>query len=100
MVSYGYIVAAVLRICLAQGRLKAFNTCTSHPVVVSLFYGMAIFMYLQPPSSYSQDLGKMVSLFYGIIAPMLNSLIYTLRKKDVHRALRRVLGRLFWIKRT
>ncbi|CAM2101530.1 unnamed protein product [Caretta caretta] len=100
MVSYGYIVAAVLRICLAQGRLKAFNTCTSHPVVVSLFYGMAIFMYLQPPSSYSQDLGKMVSLFYGIIAPMLNSLIYTLRNKDVHRTLRRVLGRLFWIKRT
>ncbi|XP_005312387.2 putative olfactory receptor 2B3 [Chrysemys picta bellii] len=100
LVSYGYIVAAVLRIRSAQGRLKAFNTCASHLAVVSLFYGTAIFMYLQPPSSYSQDRGKMVSLFYGIIAPMLNSLIYTLRNKDVHGALRRVLGRLFGSKRT
>ncbi|XP_050776886.1 putative olfactory receptor 2B8, partial [Gopherus flavomarginatus] len=100
LVSYGYIVAAVLRIRSAQGRLKAFNTCASHLAVVSLFYGTAIFMYLQPPSSYSQGRGKMVSLFYGIIAPMLNSLIYTLRNKDVHGALRRVLGRLFGSKRT
>ncbi|XP_074927761.1 olfactory receptor 2B2-like isoform X1 [Chelonoidis abingdonii] len=100
LVSYGYIVAAVLRIRSAQGRLKAFNTCASHLAVVSLFYGTAIFMYLQPPSSYSQKRGKMVSLFYGIIAPMLNSLIYTLRNKDVHRALRKVLGRLFRSKTT
>ncbi|XP_053903212.1 olfactory receptor 2B2-like [Malaclemys terrapin pileata] len=100
LVSYSYIVAAVLRIRSAQGRLKAFNTCASHLAVVSLFYGTAIFTYLQPPSSYSQDRSNMVSLFYGVIAPMLNSLIYTLRNKDVHGALRRVLGRLFGSKKT
>ncbi|XP_023968482.2 olfactory receptor 2B2-like [Chrysemys picta bellii] len=100
LVSYSYIVIAVLRIRSAQGRLKAFNTCASHLAVVSLFYGTAIFTYLQPPSSYSQDRSNMVSLFYGVIAPMLNSLIYTLRNKDVHGALRRVLGRLFGNKRT
>ncbi|XP_067393737.1 olfactory receptor 2G3-like [Emydura macquarii macquarii] len=100
LVSYGYIVSAVMRIGSAKGRLKAFNTCTSHLAVVSLFYGTAIFMYLQPPSSYSQDQGKMASLFYGIIAPVLNSLIYTLRNKEVHRALRRLLGRLFCCKKT
>uniref|UniRef100_A0A8C8VGZ5 Olfactory receptor n=1 Tax=Pelusios castaneus TaxID=367368 RepID=A0A8C8VGZ5_9SAUR len=98
LVSYGYIVLAVLKIGSAKGRLKAFNTCTSHLAVVSIFYGTVIFMYLQPPSSYSQDQAKKVSLFYGIVAPVLNSLIYTLRNKEVHRALRRVLGRLFWSK--
>ncbi|CAM4665152.1 unnamed protein product [Caretta caretta] len=93
LVSYGYISTAVLRIHSAQGRLKAFNTCSSHLAVVSLFYGTAISTYLQPPSSYSQDRGKMVSLFYTMVTPMLNPLIYTLRNKEVHRALWRALGR-------
>ncbi|XP_067386608.1 olfactory receptor 2B2-like [Emydura macquarii macquarii] len=93
LVSYGYIVAAVLRIRSAKGRLKAFNTCASHLAVVSLFYGTAISMYLQPPSSYSQDRGKIISLFYTMVTPMLNPLIYTLRNKDVHGALRKVLGK-------
>ncbi|XP_074872939.1 olfactory receptor 2B6-like [Carettochelys insculpta] len=99
LVSYSYIVTAVLRMQSAKGRLKAFNTCASHLAVVALFYGTAIFIYLQPPSNHSLDRGKMVSLFYGIIAPMLNSLIYTLRNKDVHRALRRVLRSLYWGKK-
>ncbi|CAM5157661.1 unnamed protein product [Eretmochelys imbricata] len=93
LVSYGYISTTVLKIHSAQGRLKAFNTCTSHLAVVSLFYGTAISMYLQPPSSYSQARGKMVSLFYTMVTPMLNPLIYTLRNKEVHRALWRALGR-------
>uniref|UniRef100_A0A8C8SJ28 Olfactory receptor n=1 Tax=Pelusios castaneus TaxID=367368 RepID=A0A8C8SJ28_9SAUR len=93
LISYGYIGAAVLRIRSAKGRLKAFNTCASHIAVVSLFYGTAISMYLQPPSSYSQDQGKIVSLFYTMVTPMLNPLIYTLRTKEVHGALRRSLGK-------
>ncbi|XP_032637998.1 olfactory receptor 2B6-like [Chelonoidis abingdonii] len=100
LLSYSYIVTTVLRILSAQGKLKAFNTCVSHLAVVSLFYGTAISMYAEPPSSYWQDQGKMVSIFYGIIAPMLNSPIYTLRSKEVQGPLRRVLGRLFWRKRT
>ncbi|XP_059570076.1 olfactory receptor 2C1 [Alligator mississippiensis] len=100
LVSYGYIGATVLRIRSAEGRRKAFSTCTSHLTVVSLFYSTAIYMYLQPPSHHSQNQGKMVSLFYGIITPMLNPLIYTLRNKDVHGALRRTLGKLFWMQIT
>uniref|UniRef100_A0A8I3NW32 Olfactory receptor n=1 Tax=Canis lupus familiaris TaxID=9615 RepID=A0A8I3NW32_CANLF len=88
LISYGFIVQAVLRIQSAKGRRKAFGTCGSHLIVVSLFYGTAIYMYLQPPSPNSKDRGKMVSLFYGIITPMLNPLIYTLRNKDVKGAFR------------
>ncbi|XP_015269513.1 PREDICTED: putative olfactory receptor 2B8 [Gekko japonicus] len=91
--SYGNITVAVLKIRSAEGRRKAFNTCASHLTVVSLFYGSAIFSYLQPPSKYSHDQGKMTSLFYTLIVPMLNPLIYTLRNKEVHRALRKVMGR-------
>uniref|UniRef100_A0A9L0JSJ7 Olfactory receptor family 2 subfamily B member 2 n=1 Tax=Equus asinus TaxID=9793 RepID=A0A9L0JSJ7_EQUAS len=91
LISYAFIVQAVLRIRSAEGRRKAFGTCGSHLIVVSLFYGTAIYMYLQPPSPASKDRGKMVSLFYGIITPMLNPLIYTLRNKDVKGAFKRKL---------
>ncbi|XP_059570070.1 olfactory receptor 2G3 [Alligator mississippiensis] len=100
LVSYGYIGAAVLRIRSAEGRRKAFNTCTSHLVVVSLFFGTAIYVYMQPPSQHPQHQGKIVSLFYGIITPMVNPLIYTLRNKDVHRALRKALRKQCWMQRT
>ncbi|XP_032997422.1 olfactory receptor 2G3-like [Lacerta agilis] len=93
IISYGFIVSAVLGIRSAEGRQKAFNTCASHLIVVSLFYGTAIFSYLQPPSNYSRDRGKMVSLFYTFVTPMLNPLIYTLRNKEVHKALRRLTKR-------
>uniref|UniRef100_A0A2K6LE65 Olfactory receptor n=1 Tax=Rhinopithecus bieti TaxID=61621 RepID=A0A2K6LE65_RHIBE len=86
LISYAFIVQAVLRIQSAEGRRKAFGTCGSHLIVVSLFYGTAISIYLQPPSPSSKDRGKIVSLFYGIIAPMLNPLIYTLRNKEVKEA--------------
>ncbi|XP_054832436.1 olfactory receptor 2G3-like [Eublepharis macularius] len=93
IVSYGYIAVAVLRIRSAEGRRKAFSTCTSHLIVVSLFYGTIIFSYLQPPSNYSRDIGKMISLFYTFVTTMLNPLIYTLRNKEVHRALKRTINR-------
>ncbi|XP_025049683.1 putative olfactory receptor 2B8, partial [Alligator sinensis] len=90
LVSYSYIGAAVLRIRSAEGRRKAFSTCTSHLAVVFLFYGTAIYVYLQPQS---RSEVKIISLFYTLVTPMLNPLIYTLRNKEVHRALRKVLGR-------
>ncbi|XP_004441820.1 PREDICTED: olfactory receptor 2B6 [Ceratotherium simum simum] len=99
LISYAFIVQAVLRIQSAEGRQKAFGTCGSHLIVVSLFYGTAISMYLQPPSPASKDRGKMVSLFYGIIAPMLNPLIYTLRNKEVKEAFKRVVVRVFLVKK-
>ncbi|XP_037376653.1 putative olfactory receptor 2B3 [Talpa occidentalis] len=96
IISYGFIVQAVLRIRSAEGRRKAFGTCGSHMVVVSLFYGAAIYMYLQPPSSTSKDWGKMVSLFYAIFTPMLNPLIYSLRNKDMKEGFNRVMPQIFF----
>ncbi|XP_059272713.1 olfactory receptor 2B11 [Mustela nigripes] len=93
LLSYGFIAHAVLKIQSSRGKRKAFGTCSSHLVVVSLFYLPAIYMYLQPPSSYSQEQGKFISLFYSIITPTLNPFIYTLRNKDVKGALRRLLSR-------
>ncbi|XP_069850128.1 olfactory receptor 2Y1B-like [Dipodomys merriami] len=91
--SYARIGRAVLKIKSMAGRRKAFGTCGSHLVVVSLFYGSAIYTYLQPKGSYSESKGKFVALFYAIITPMLNPLIYTLRNKDVKGALWKVLRR-------
>uniref|UniRef100_A0A8C3W866 Olfactory receptor n=1 Tax=Catagonus wagneri TaxID=51154 RepID=A0A8C3W866_9CETA len=91
MFSYSQIVRAVLKIKSTAGQRKAFETCGSHLSVVSLFYGSAIYAYLQPSSNGSKDRGKFTSLFYTTITPMVNPLIYTLRNKDVKGAVRRVL---------
>ncbi|XP_043413364.1 olfactory receptor 2W3 [Prionailurus bengalensis] len=91
LVSYSYIVRAVLQIQPVSGRQKAFNTCGSHLTVVSLFYGNIIYMYMQPGNSSSQDQSKFLTLFYNIVTPLLNPLIYTLRNKEVKGALRRML---------
>ncbi|XP_045247730.2 olfactory receptor 2B6-like [Macaca fascicularis] len=96
--TYVFIAQAVMRIRSAESRWKAFNTCASHLLVVSLFYFTAISMYVQAPSSYSRDRGKVMALFYGIVTPTLNPFIYTLRNKDVKAALRRSLTKEFWIK--
>ncbi|XP_001366357.2 olfactory receptor-like protein OLF3 [Monodelphis domestica] len=91
--SYAHIVAAILRIRSTEGRRKAFGTCTSHLTVVSMSYGMALFTYMQPRSSASAEQDKMVVLFYAVVTPMLNPLIYSLRNKDMKAALRKVIGR-------
>uniref|UniRef100_A0A8C2UH50 Olfactory receptor n=1 Tax=Chinchilla lanigera TaxID=34839 RepID=A0A8C2UH50_CHILA len=90
--SYGLIARAVLSISSGEGRRKAFGTCSSHLLVVVIFYGTIIFMYLQPAKSRSKDQGKFVSLFYTVVTPVLNPLIYTLRNKEMKMALKRVLG--------
>ncbi|XP_004604835.2 olfactory receptor 147-like [Sorex araneus] len=92
-VSYGFIIASVLRMSSTEGRSKAFSTCSSHIVAVSLFFGSAAFMYLKPSSSMSMDQGKISSVFYTSVVPMMNPLIYSLRNKDVKLALRKTLGR-------
>ncbi|XP_066476539.1 olfactory receptor 2G3-like [Tiliqua scincoides] len=91
VVSYTYIFFAVLKIRTAQGRAKAFSTCASHLTVVAIFYGTAIFMYMRPRSKSSRDRDKVIAMFYTIIMPMLNPLIYSLRNKDVKNALGRSL---------
>ncbi|XP_057573551.1 olfactory receptor 13H1-like [Hippopotamus amphibius kiboko] len=91
LISYTRIVVAVLRICSAEARLKAFSTCVSHLTVVTIFYGTAIYMYLKPQSRENQDQSKVISAFYGVVTPMLNPLIYTLRNKDVKDVIRKII---------
>ncbi|XP_074054431.1 olfactory receptor 2D2-like [Macrotis lagotis] len=90
LVSYGSIIVTVIRMKTTSGRLKAFSTCGTHLLVVILFYGSAIITYMTPKSSKEQ--GKLVSVFYAVINPMLNPLIYSLRNKDVKRAFRNTVN--------
>ncbi|XP_072006295.1 olfactory receptor 5T7-like [Engystomops pustulosus] len=83
LITYGFIISSILKIQTSVGRRKAFSTCASHITVVSLFYGTAIFMYMKPGSTHVENQDKMATLFYSVITPMLNPLIYTLRNKDV-----------------
>ncbi|KAG6923682.1 olfactory receptor 1052, partial [Chelydra serpentina] len=92
LVSYIYIVFAILRMSSTKGRHKAFSTCASHLTVVGLFYGTTIFTYVHPSSHHSLNQDRVVSMLYGIITPMLNPMIYSLRNKEVKRALRRVIS--------
>ena len=90
-VSYMYIISAILKMRSAEGRRKAFSTCGSHMLAVTIFYGTLIFMYLQPSSNHSLDTDKMASVFYTVIIPMLNPFIYSLRNKEVKDALKKVI---------
>ncbi|XP_060463951.1 olfactory receptor 5W2-like [Panthera onca] len=90
LVSYCYIILSVLKIHSVEGRFKAFSTCTSHLTAVAIFQGTILFMYFRPSSSYSLDQDKMTSLFYTLVIPMLNPLIYSLRNKDVKETLKKI----------
>ncbi|XP_015270331.1 PREDICTED: olfactory receptor 10A7-like [Gekko japonicus] len=90
LVSYIRILFTVLKMPSAEGRRKAFSTCSSHLIVVTLFYGSASAMYLHPKSSHSENIDRLVALFYSIITPMLNPMIYSLRNKEFKDALRRL----------
>ncbi|XP_022362874.1 olfactory receptor 8K3-like [Enhydra lutris kenyoni] len=94
LVSYLLILVAIIRMNSAEGRHKAFSTCGSHLTVATVFYGTLIFMYVQPESSHSFDTVKVASVFYTLIIPMLNPLIYSLRNKDVKYALHRIWKKL------
>jgi olfactory receptor len=91
MVSYGYIVASILRIRSAEGKQRAFSTCSAHLVVVTLYYSTVIYTYVLPGSGSSMENGKVVALLYTAVSPTLNPLIYSLRNKDVKVALRKVI---------
>ncbi|XP_065792730.1 olfactory receptor 8G1-like [Muntiacus reevesi] len=93
--SYIFIISSILHIRSLEDRSKAFSTCSSHISVVTSLYGSAAFMYLQPSSVSSIDQGKVSSVFYTIVVPLLNPLIYSLRNKDVNVALKKMLKRIF-----
>ncbi|XP_029809021.1 olfactory receptor 12-like [Suricata suricatta] len=93
VVSYAYILSTVLKIPSTHGRGKTFSTCSSHITVVSLFYGTVFFMYAQPGAISSPEKSKIIAVFYTLIIPMLNPLIYSLRNREVKHAVKRILLR-------
>ncbi|XP_065271755.1 olfactory receptor 10A2-like [Emys orbicularis] len=93
LMSYISIISTILKMPSGAGRRKSFSTCSSHLMVVMLFYGSGAIMYLKPNSSYSPDTDKFLSLSYTVLTPMLNPIIYSLRNKEVKGAFWRIMGR-------
>ncbi|KAM9660510.1 olfactory receptor 5J3-like [Trichechus inunguis] len=91
IISYMFLLVAILRICSAAGRQKAFSTCASHLTAVTMFYGTLSFSYIQPTSQYSVEKEKTIAVFYTLVIPMLNPLIYSLRNKEVKDAVKRAI---------
>ncbi|KAM9098930.1 olfactory receptor 13D1-like [Sarcophilus harrisii] len=92
-ISYVFILVTILRINSREGRKKAFSTCSAHLTVVILFYGSALFMYMKPKSKDTKTSDEIIVLSYGVVTPMLNPIIYSLRNKEVKGAVKKVLFR-------
>ncbi|EDL25469.1 olfactory receptor family 8 subfamily B member 51 [Mus musculus] len=92
-ISYGFILSSIFHIHSSEGRSKAFSTCSSHIIAAFLFFGSGAFMYFQPSSAESMDEGKISSVFYTNVIPMMNPLLYSLRNKDIKVALRKTLSK-------
>ncbi|KFO35783.1 olfactory receptor 6B1 [Fukomys damarensis] len=90
--SYANIVTTVVRLASREARKKTFSTCASHLTVVTIYYGTIIFAYVRPPAKYNFTIGKVVSVFYCVLTPLANPLIYTLRNQEVKKAVRKVLA--------
>ncbi|CAM2102724.1 olfactory receptor 10A7-like [Caretta caretta] len=93
VVSYANILSTILRVPSTMGKQKAFSTCSSHLIVVTLFYGTLGIIYAVPTASQSPGLNKMFSLLYTVITPMVNPIIYSLRNKEVKEALRKIISK-------
>ncbi|DAA22501.1 olfactory receptor family 5 subfamily M member 5 [Bos taurus] len=98
LISYIFILTAVLRMRSAEGRHKAFSTCVSHLVAVTVFYGTLFCMYLRPPTDQSVEQSKIIAVFYTFVSPMLNPFIYSLRNKDVKQAFWKLIRRKVLLK--
>ncbi|XP_008255916.2 olfactory receptor 13D1 [Oryctolagus cuniculus] len=92
-ISYMFILSSILKINSSEGRKKAFSTCSAHLTVVTLFYGSALFMYMKPKTKYTKASDEIIGLSYGVVTPMLNPIIYSLRNKDVKEAVKKILSR-------
>ncbi|XP_065270858.1 olfactory receptor 13A1-like [Emys orbicularis] len=89
-VSYSFIIITILKIQRSKGKQRAFSTCSSHLLVVTLYYSTIVYIYMRSTSSYSLDKNKMVAIMYTLITPTLNPLIYSLRNKEVKVAIRKI----------
>ncbi|XP_004861458.1 olfactory receptor 9 [Heterocephalus glaber] len=96
MASYAYILATILGVATSQGRQKVFSTCSSHLFVVILFFGTGTVAYLRPEAGSSPGTDQVIGIFYTVVTPMFNPFVYTLRNKEVTRAMKRLMDRFFW----
>nr|XP_010600511.1 olfactory receptor 5T2-like [Loxodonta africana] len=94
LISYGLILLVILKMHSAEGRRKVFSTRGSHLTGVSIYHGTILFMYMRPSSSYALDHDMIMSIFYTIMIPMLNPIIYSLRNKDVKEGIKKAFGRI------
>ncbi|ELW47525.1 olfactory receptor 2A2 [Tupaia chinensis] len=97
LISYMHILCAILKIQSKEGRMKAFSTCSSHLCVVGLFFGIAMVVYMVPDSNDQEEKEKMLSLFYSLLNPVLNPLIYSLRNAQVKGAFHRALQKMRFV---
>ncbi|XP_006861677.1 PREDICTED: olfactory receptor 10K2-like [Chrysochloris asiatica] len=97
LISYIHIISAILQFPSTLGRYKAFSTCASHLIVVTVHYGCASFIYLRPKSNYSSSQDALISVSYTILTPLFNPMIYSLRNKEFKTALRRVVERTIFL---
>ncbi|XP_074052072.1 olfactory receptor 13D1-like isoform X1 [Macrotis lagotis] len=97
--SYIFIISTILKINSSAGRKKAFSTCSAHLTVVILFYGSALFIYMKPKSKNTKTSDELIGMSYGVITPMLNPIIYSLRNKEVKDAVEKLLIRNLYFKK-
>ncbi|XP_004459373.1 olfactory receptor 13G1 [Dasypus novemcinctus] len=91
-ISYGFIIAAILRIRSTEGKKKAFSTCSSHLIVVSLYYSPVIYTYIRPASTYTFERDKIVAALYTLVTPTLNPIVYSFRNKDMQAGIKKVFA--------
>ncbi|XP_030043913.1 olfactory receptor 1019-like [Microcaecilia unicolor] len=91
LTSYVFIVAAILKIQSAEGRHKAFSTCSSHLTLIILFYVTIMFVNMRPTAASSRDYDKFISLLYVVLIPLVNPIVYSLKNKELKRALRKCI---------
>ncbi|XP_068129385.1 olfactory receptor 10A7-like [Hyperolius riggenbachi] len=94
IVSYCYILVTILQIPSITGRKKAFSTCSSHLIVVSIYYGTLVCVYLVPSTGQSWNITKFLSLFYTIVTPLMNPIVYSLRNKDLRKSAEQILKKI------
>lgn len=95
VVSYIYILITILKVSSTEGHYKAFSTCTAHLTAITLYFGTVTFVYVMPKSTFSSDQNKVASVFYNVLIPMLNPVIYSLRNNEIKGALKREVHRIF-----
>nr|XP_033779184.1 olfactory receptor 11H6-like [Geotrypetes seraphini] len=90
-ISYAFIIQTILKIPSSSGRRKAFSTCASHLIVVSIFFGSVMYMYVRPPGSHPLNIDKVITMFYSVVTPLINPIIYSLRNKEVMEVIKKMM---------